>query len=379
MNNINWNKSGNNFSLIPSSEGILESLPTAIYQVEFHQDLGFYLSHKATSFPEPSKVYNFNNPSIQADLSSVFLTNFTSGTSNLGVLLLGEKGTGKSLLMKRTANQALALGLPVISVENSYYPEGLSKFLSSIKEPCVVLFDEFDKKYDPDVDIDSRPSQAGLLSYFDGTSTNKKLTIITANDEDNINEFYLNRPSRIRYTIRYTGLGPDFIAQYLQDNILYKETIPDILEELDLVYSVNFDLLNSIVKEVEVLYPTLSIKSIISILNIQRDTSYRMYYYGVLTIKDTNQAYNMEFVCLDWEDLNERGLYWVDLDHIGANPLSADYPEVRSTLQIKTTGVTTIKGRNHIKATSTLKLQKGGDPVPVEIELHRIKLIKNAF
>ena len=377
MNNINWNKSGNNFSLIPSSDGILEKLPPAIYRVEYHQELGFYLSHKSKFFPEPSKIYDFNNPDMDAKLPAIFLDSFTSNSCNLGVALLGEKGTGKSLLMKRTANKALEEGMPVISVENSYPSEDLSKFLSSIKESCVVLFDEFDKKYTKNSNNRVESKQEGLLSYFDGTSTNKKLIIITANDESKISEFFFNRPSRIRYTIRYGSLKSEFVEKYLEDNLKHKEVVQALLDELDLVNSINFDLLNSIIKEVNQLYPKLSIKSIISILNIQRDTSLKMHYHGCFIIK--GKTYTIDFITVDWRELSEYGEYWLELDRNSLISLRKDYPDTHSTLSFTFNNITRIKDRNHIKVTSKIRLEANGDPIPVEMELERIKIQENTF
>ena len=298
-NNINWNVSGTSHFLIPSSDGLLTQLAPAIYEVNYDQNRGFYLVRKYDSYPLPSDIYNFNNSNVKSDLAELFYNRFTASNDNLGVLLIGEKGTGKSLLMKRTANLALANGLPVITVENSYNSEQLAKFLSSIKDDAVVLFDEFEKKYDLDEDSENRPSQAGLLSVFDSTSVYRKLIIVTANDREGINEFYLNRPSRIRYVIDYKGLSYEFATEYLQQHLHSPEVVQEVLNELDLVPSINFDLLRNVVEEVNLLYPTESVKAIMSIINLKRDDEDTMYYHMVLASDDGYLQLSNEFCRFD--------------------------------------------------------------------------------
>ena len=267
---------------------------------------GYYLIRKYDSYLLPRDIYNFNNTDIKSDLPHVFLNRFSSEPNNLGIMLIGEKGTGKSLLMKRTANLAISLGMPVITIENSFNPETLANFLSSIKEPCVVLFDEFEKKYDPEPDSENRPSQAGLLSFFDGTSVYRKLIIVTANDRDDINEFFLNRPSRIRYVIDYAGLTDDFVRQYLTDQLNHQEAIQPLIDELSLAPSINFDLLRNVVEEVNLLYPLESVKAIITILNIKRDNNYVMYYEMTASSQDNSIQLESDFVRVDWDDINNQ-------------------------------------------------------------------------
>lgn len=376
-NNINWNVSGTSHFLIPSSDGLLTQLAPAIYEVNYDQNRGFYLVRKYDSYPLPSDIYNFNNSNVKSDLAELFYNRFTASTDNLGVLLIGEKGTGKSLLMKRTANLALANGLPVITVENSYNSEQLAKFLSSIKDDAVVLFDEFEKKYDLDEDSENRPSQAGLLSFFDGTSVYRKLIIVTANNREGINEFFLNRPSRIRYVIDYKGLSYEFATEYLQQHLHSPEVVQEVLNELDLVPSINFDLLRNVVEEVNLLYPTESVKAIMSIINLKRDNEDTMYYHMVLTSDDGSLQLSNEFCRFDWDYLNSCGIESTPIGYESEKQLQAKgIKGFRDNFVIIQKNLKQIKGRNHFTATSTLKLDNV--EVPITAEFKRIKY-SNAF
>jgi hypothetical protein len=377
MNNINWNVSGVNHFPIPSSDGLLQKLPPAIYEVNFTNELGFHLIRKHDNYPLPSDLYNFNNTEVKSDLACLFLNRFNAESNNLGVMLIGEKGTGKSLLMKRTANLAIELGMPVIAVENSYSSESLAKFLSSIKDDAVVLFDEFEKKYDPDEDPENRPSQAGLLSFFDGTSVYRKLIIVTANDRDGINEFFLNRPSRIRYVIDYKGLTPEFVSSYLQEKLIYPEIVQTVLDELELVPSINFDLLRNVVEEINLLYPLESIKAIMSITNIKRDDTYIMYYEMLITSEDGKINLVNDFASFDWDDLNSDLIEWVDIGYKARDNIERMFKTgFDNYIRVEKAGINLLKGRNHFTSPSVLIIDH--KPIPVNLEFKRLKE-KSAF
>jgi hypothetical protein len=377
MNNINWNVSGVNHFPIPSSDGLLQKLPPAIYEVNFTNELGFHLIRKHDNYPLPSDLYNFNNTEVKSDLACLFLNRFNAESNNLGVMLIGEKGTGKSLLMKRTANLAIELGMPVIAVENSYNSEQLAKFLSSIKDDAVVLFDEFEKKYDYDEDPENRPSQAGLLSFFDGTSVYRKLIIVTANDRDGINEFFLNRPSRIRYVIDYKGLTPEFVSSYLQEKLIYPEIAQSVLDELELVPSINFDLLRNVVEEINLLYPLESIKAIMSITNIKRDDTYMMYYEMLITSEDGKINLVNDFASFDWDDLNSDLIEWVDIGYKARDNIERMFKTgFDNYIRVEKAGINLLKGRNHFTAPSVLIIDH--KPIPVNLEFKRLKE-KSAF
>ena len=377
MNNINWNVSGVNHFPIPSSDGLLQKLPPAIYEVNFTSELGFHLIRKHNSYPLPSDIYNFNNTEVKSDLATLFLNRFHAEPNNLGVMLIGEKGTGKSLLMKRTANLAIESGMPVITIENSYNSEQLAKFLSSIKDNAVVLFDEFEKKYDSDEDPENRPSQAGLLSFFDGTSVYRKLIIVTANDRDGINEFFLNRPSRIRYVIDYKGLTPEFISEYLTKNLIHPEIAQTVQDELELVPSVNFDLLRNVVEEVNLLYPLESIKAIMSITNIKRDDSYVMYYEMLITSEDGKINLVNDFASFDWDDLNSDLIEWVEIGYKARDYIDRTFKtSFNNYVRVEKSAIKPLKGRNHFTALSALMIDD--KPIPVTLEFKRLK-DKSAF
>lgn len=120
------------------------------------------------------------------------LRNFNSnGKNTTGVLLTGDKGTGKSVTAKILAKEA---NLPIIVINPEIEEKYLEEFFKEFDQPVCVLFDEVDKYFDT----------SRMLTFLDGMhKTAQKLVIMTANDEDRLNRFIKNRCSRIRYYRHY--------------------------------------------------------------------------------------------------------------------------------------------------------------------------------
>lgn len=120
------------------------------------------------------------------------LNNFNSNKNNTtGVLLTGDKGTGKSVTAKVLAEKA---NLPIIVINPDLEEKYLEEFFKEFDIPVCILFDEVDKNFDTEQ----------MLTFLDGMhKTAKKLVIMTANDEDILSNYIKNRCSRIRYYRHY--------------------------------------------------------------------------------------------------------------------------------------------------------------------------------
>lgn len=226
-----------------NEETALDKLPARIYSVEFAQLLGYYLSIVKDQFEVPAKIYGRTNKRAEKILYS-----YQDRDAATGVLLTGDKGTGKSLLMSLIANKAITeLNLPVILIKNPYIGSDFTNFVENIGE-CVLIFDEFGKMYSNSKHSEG-PTQNDLLSLMDGVDKTKRLSIFTENSDWDISEFMLGRPGRAYYHIRHKKLDEASITGYCEDHNVSSEIVDEIVDLSRRSRLFSFDMLQSIVEE----------------------------------------------------------------------------------------------------------------------------------
>lgn len=190
-----------------------EGLPPQVYNVRFSKQSGFYLEAMAPLEIKEQKIYGVHESKCQKVLDS-----FATFKRNLGVILSGDKGIGKSLFAKLLGIRAIENGYPLVIVDK--YIPGIASYLESIDQECVVMFDEFDKTYGEVKAEDGQASpQAELLTLFDGMAMGKKLYVITCNDLNKLNDYLVNRPGRSHYHFRFEYPTPAEITEYMQDKL----------------------------------------------------------------------------------------------------------------------------------------------------------------
>lgn len=213
-----------------------ELLPAANYVIKVDHMGNLYLE-MVDSFPIPGKLYGDTNKQTQRIIST-----FNSRPSQTGVMLTGEKGSGKSLLAKNVCIEAAKTGVPTIIINSPYTGDKFNAFIQSIDQPLIVLFDEFEKVYD-------RDAQEHILTLLDGVFPSKKLFILTCNDKFRVDRNMSNRPGRLYYFIEFGGLSVDFVREYCEDNLKNKAHI-DTMCNYSMVFSkFNFDMLKAMVEE----------------------------------------------------------------------------------------------------------------------------------
>lgn len=233
-------KQGNTYRVSPEGDlDIRNSLPPGTYVLKFSPNTGFFLE-SVDSFSPPSKIYGSTPPQAQR-----ILTTFNSRPSTTGVLLVGEKGSGKTLLARTVSIKAAEMGYPTILINSPFCGDDFNSFLQAINQPCVVLFDEFEKTYQKD-------KQESILTLLDGVFPTKKLFILTSNEKYRIDDNMKNRPGRIFYLLEFGGLDENFIREYCADNLLpeYSEFTSDIATISNRFDTFNFDMLKAFVEEI---------------------------------------------------------------------------------------------------------------------------------
>jgi len=195
---------------------MVAELPPRVYRLVVDQT-GPHLVPE-NDFNMPARVYGTSNTYAQR-----FIRAYELGTKNLGALLIGLPGSGKTLTLKHVAMLAVQAMMPAIIVNTAISGQILTQFLSTITQQCVVCMDEFDKKYGgKDSDGDSIPleMQDSILELLDGATVGeKKMFILTANDDGKISPLLKDRPSRIRYTIKYAQIDQDTVIDYVSSNL----------------------------------------------------------------------------------------------------------------------------------------------------------------
>ena len=230
-------KNGNTYKIASDDAiDIKTVLPVGNYIVQQDQYGNFFLEH-IDDFKLPPKLYGDIGKTTNR-----IITTFHDRPMTTGVLLTGDKGSGKTMLAKNIAHTLADAGVPTIVINECWFGDAFNKLIQSIEQDCIVLFDEFEKVYD-------RDKQEKMLTLLDGVFSSKKLFLFTTNDVYRINEYLCNRPGRIYYTVRYEGLEEAFIREYCQDNLNNTQYIDQITKISVLFASFNFDLLKAIVEE----------------------------------------------------------------------------------------------------------------------------------
>lgn len=189
----NFIKNGNN--IVPFPKGLEYELePGKVYDLLIKEVWGEQVTRFTLNgeMNLPPKVYQTKKDKIFVNR---VLKNFYSSEKNTtGVLLTGDKGTGKSVTAKILAKEAQ---LPIIVINSDTKEKYLEEFFKKFDQPVCILFDEVDKNF----------NTQQMLTFLDGMhKTAKKLVIMTANNEDNLSNFIKNRCSRIRYYRHYNML-----------------------------------------------------------------------------------------------------------------------------------------------------------------------------
>ena len=231
-------KSGNTFR-VSSQEAmdLHERLPAGNYIIK-KDNFGTLFLERIDNFEFRGRRYG----DLERNTERIFNT-FQSRDCSTGVMLAGEKGSGKSLLAKSICIRAAAEGIPTIVINSPWHGEEFNQLIQDIDQPAVILFDEFEKVYDHD-------AQAAILTLLDGVFPTRKLFVLTCNDKYRVDTHMRNRPGRIYYMIDFKGLDHAFIEDYCRDNLLYPQHTHSICKLSSLFGEFNFDMLKAMVEEI---------------------------------------------------------------------------------------------------------------------------------
>lgn len=230
-------KSGNTWR-VTSKEALdlHHKLPASNYVVKFDPMTGFYFED-IEPFSLPNKLYG----STTVDATRI-LSTFKNRESSTGVLLAGEQGSGKTLLAKMISIDAVKDSIPTIVINTPHCGDAFNTFIQDIEQPCIVMFDEFEKVYNDE-------QQQQVLTLFDGVFNSRKLFLLTCNNKWRINQHMRNRPGRIFYLMDFEGLTVEFVREYCEDCLDNKSYIDQVCKVASMFKQFNFDMLQALVEE----------------------------------------------------------------------------------------------------------------------------------
>lgn len=256
-------ESGKRYRIFNNAITTYDQLPPKTYRVDYDPETRIFSLLEAHDFEIPeTKIYGQHLDKVKKVLNSMDKMN-----RNLGVILSGDKGIGKSLFSKCLGLKARKKGIPVILVNE--YHEGIANFLEEIEQTVMILFDEYDKTFDEK----KHNCQAEMLSLFDGVSAGKKLFVITCNEIQSLSQYLINRPERFHYHFRFLYPTADEIRDYMEDKLdkQYYDEIENVIA-FSVRMNLNYDCLRSIAFE---LNNGLKFQQAINDLNIIRISQYK--------------------------------------------------------------------------------------------------------
>lgn len=231
-----WAGSPSNISKI-DGDRIYNEIPVGIWE-PYSTMAGVFMNKIQDTFDFPHKIYG-----LEMDFIQHVVRTYQHSKKNVGVLMNGIKGAGKTVTAKTLANES---GLPVILVNANNI--SLLSYFDDISQPLCFFFDEFEKI----VNHKDNEKIAPLLSFVDGTSSSSKHLMLFTSNENNISQFFIDRPGRIRYIKEYGSLKAETVKEIIDDMLVYKEFRKDIIDWVIFFKNLTIDMLISIINEVNI-------------------------------------------------------------------------------------------------------------------------------
>ncbi len=237
-----WSQNSDTFRPV-STMSLTEKLVPGIY-IPGADMQGYYLTQYHEKYVFPYKVYGVNKSFVERVAKT-----FVHTTGNLGVLMNGVKGTGKSVTSELICNDFMEqFNMPVILINQRM--NGLIEFLAAIDQDVVVFVDEYEKVF---VTEDGRANSTEILTLMDGAlkSEHRRLFLFTTNNKY-IDDNLLERPGRIRYVKEFTDLDKPTIEEIVDDLLENKSLKEECIAYISKLQKITIDIVKAVITEVNI-------------------------------------------------------------------------------------------------------------------------------
>lgn len=238
------------FLVLTENSEKVRNLENEIYILRVHPKYGIVLIR---TYKEKFE-FKFKPYALEEEFISHVMIGYKNIPGNIGILMNGIKGTGKSVVGKEIANR---LNLPIIVIEQA--SKDIPSFISRIQQEVIIFVDEYEKvfnereTYDEEGNVLSSGSHM-LLSLMDGAMdfSYRRFFILTTN-KTYINSNILNRPGRIRFYKEFSNLHPSqvktLIDELLEDSS-FQESIVQYMSTLEII---TVDIVKAVISQVNLL------------------------------------------------------------------------------------------------------------------------------
>lgn len=230
-----------------------EPLKPGIYQMIKNAN-GISVEYESNIISTPDLVFGLTKKRVLR-----FWKRFCKQDNSLGVLSVGNPGSGKTMESDILANLCVIKGeLAVIKITGFMVDEKTIQYIQQLDNVCLY-FDEFSKHVNWN-------SQRLLLPVL--TNSNKKMLILlTENSKAEISAFILNRTQRVRYIVEHDKLEKEVIIDYLTLFDIDDDFKDDLLDRYHKALTFSFDNLMAIISEKQD-YPEDTLDEVLEYLNI---------------------------------------------------------------------------------------------------------------
>lgn len=238
-----WSRTGNCFYSGTRADKT-SRIPGGVYK--YVQPMGgrWFLERTQDKFEFPFNVYN-----ACGNIINRVCNYWAKNGGNLGVLMNGLRGSGKTMTAQLIANELIrSANIPVLVVRE---PIPLQNVFETVKQDLIVIFDEFEKTHSEEA---SPGSQQSILSTIDGMSRSEhRRLILFITNSAAIDENLRDRPSRIHYKFEFDRVADEIIEGLINDS-LPKHLMhfkPEIMQYLTARNICTIDIVKAVISEVK--------------------------------------------------------------------------------------------------------------------------------